>query len=140
MEVRREGGTVTAKEYLNRARGIEQEIRQLRRMKRSAYERATGASAAPDKLPSGGGKGNDVFTAYVQYAALLDERAAELLDVQREIEQVIRRVPDARHRQILRARYIEEKTWEQIACEMNYCYMQVCRLHGKALEAVRELM
>lgn len=130
---------MTAKEYLNRARGIEQEIRQLQRMKRSAYERATGASAAPDKLPGGGGKGNDVFTAYVQYAALLDERAVELLDVQREIEQVICRLPSRIDRTVLRGYYLEGLTWEQVAVDVGKSVRQVLRIHGRALEEVHKI-
>lgn len=34
---------------------------------------------------------------------------------------------------ILFARYIERKTFEKIATEMNYSFRQITRLHGKAL-------
>lgn len=36
--------------------------------------------------------------------------------------------------QILFSRYIEQKTFEKMAIEMNYCYKQIIRRHGKALQ------
>lgn len=36
--------------------------------------------------------------------------------------------------QILFSRYVEQKTFEKMATEMNYCYKQIIRRHGKALQ------
>ena len=36
--------------------------------------------------------------------------------------------------QILFSRYVEQKTFEKMAIEMNYCYKQIIRRHGKALQ------
>lgn len=36
--------------------------------------------------------------------------------------------------QILFSRYVEQKTFEKMAIEMNYCYKQIIRIHGKALQ------
>jgi hypothetical protein len=36
--------------------------------------------------------------------------------------------------EILFARYIEKKTFEQIATEMSYSWRQIIRLHGRALQ------
>ena len=36
--------------------------------------------------------------------------------------------------QILFSRYIEKKTFEKIATEMEYSWRQIVRLHGKALQ------
>ena len=37
-------------------------------------------------------------------------------------------------------RYVDIKTWEQIAVEMNYGWTQVHNLHGSALGAASELI
>lgn len=128
---------MTAKEYLNRARGIEQEIRQLQRMRRTAYERAVSCTAVPSQAPAHGGSGRDSQTDYAHYDALLDRKIHELQGVQCEIEQVIEQVENRKYRSLLRARYIEGMTWERIAVDMDCSYQNVVQfLHPKALAAV----
>ena len=67
----------------------------------------------------------------------LDMRIRECLHehvaLRDEIEATIRTVPEERLRTLLRFRHINGWTLERIAGEMNYSYMQICRLHGKAL-------
>ena len=67
----------------------------------------------------------------------LDMRIRECLHehvaLRDEIESTIRTVPEERLRTLLRFRHINGWTLERIAGEMNYSYMQICRLHGKAL-------
>ena len=67
----------------------------------------------------------------------LDMRIRECLHehvvLRDEIEAAIRTVPEERLRTLLRFRHINGWTLERIAGEMNYSYMQICRLHGKAL-------
>lgn len=60
-----------------------------------------------------------------------------LCSFRREVCTYIGTVNDGTLRRILTLRYISGKTWEQIAVTTNYCYKQVCRLHGKALTAIR---
>ena len=58
-----------------------------------------------------------------------------------EVLAVIAQVPDSRYRRLLRARYVEGKTWEEIAVDMGYNYQHVVqRLHPQALHAVEEIM
>ena len=62
----------------------------------------------------------------------------ELIDLKSEIERTIAAVPDETYRTLLELRYINGKTFEQIADEMYYTYKWVCVLHGRALVAVKE--
>lgn len=41
------------------------------------------------------------------------------------------------HKEVLFKRYSEYKSFEQIACDMNYSYNYVCSLHGEALKELR---
>lgn len=127
---------MTAKDYLSQARGIEDEIRQLERMRRAAYERATGCTASINPAPAHGGKKSDVLTEYTNYATLLDEKVAELIDMQIDIEKAIRRLPGRLERDVLRGYYIEGKTWEQVADDVGKSVRQVSRIHVRALENV----
>lgn len=64
----------------------------------------------------------------------------ELIRVKAEIERTVSAVSDERLRLILIARYINCKTFEYIACEMHYSYKQICRLHGKALLRMQDVL
>ena len=41
---------------------------------------------------------------------------------------------------LLIKRYMSNKTFEQIAYEMNYSYMHICRLHGRALQEIQKML
>ena len=47
-------------------------------------------------------------------------------------------IEDEEYYSILFSRYIEKKTFEVIATEMNYSYRNITRLHGRALKAFEE--
>lgn len=50
----------------------------------------------------------------------------------RRIEASIKQLP-AREMYLIRARYIENRTWEQICVDMNYGWRQIHRIHSDAL-------
>lgn len=132
---------MTAKEYLSRARDIRAEVQQLQRMKGRAWDRATRSTAQLSEAPAhGGGSGKDPMIAYAEYSQQLEARTADLLNVQREILRTIEQVPDSRYRLLLRARYLEGMTWEQIAVEMAYSWRQMLRMHGDVLQVVGEIL
>ena len=62
---------------------------------------------------------------------------ARLLTIQREIQQEIERVERADLRLILFERYVNLKTWEDIAISIGYTVRHVTRLHGQALIATK---
>ena len=62
------------------------------------------------------------------------------VDLKAEIGKVIEKVTNADFAAILYKRYFEYKTWEKIACEMNFTYQWVCVLHGRALQAVENIL
>lgn len=60
----------------------------------------------------------------------------DLIDLKKKIHDAINAVSLPMQRLILRYRYIEFYTWEQIAHCVNYSMMQVHRLHANALNSV----
>lgn len=50
-----------------------------------------------------------------------------------EIESRIADMPDGVEADILRKRYLEFKSWEEICVELNYSWRQTHRLHSRAL-------
>ena len=97
-----------------------------------------------DDAVSGGFGSQDKFS----------EAMAKLLDLEAEIGREVDRFVDARNAvtatidsvgderlyRVLAGRYIQFKTWEQIACNMGVSYQWVCKLHGTALQAVEKIL
>lgn len=77
----------------------------------------------------------------------LAELVAKIVEVQEEInrqlqqsyelvakiEKAIEKLPE-REKYLIRARYIDCKSWEQVAVEMNYSWKQIHRIHANALK------
>ena len=64
----------------------------------------------------------------------LDKMIDEYLVKRERIIAQIDTMEEERVYQILFSRYIEKKTFEKIATEMEYSWRQIVRLHGKALQ------
>jgi hypothetical protein len=68
----------------------------------------------------------------------IDQMVDQYVDLTRKIEKEIDALPDDRHRDLLKWRYVNGWRWEQIADAMNYDKRQVYRMHGDALQAFEE--
>ena len=64
----------------------------------------------------------------------IDMLVDRYIDNKRIIISQIDSMSDEMTYQMLFSRYVEQKTFEKMAIEMNYCYKQVIRRHGKALQ------
>ena len=133
---------MTAKEYLSQYRYINININSKIAQQQRLRELATCVSPSSE---GGGHSGvSDKVGSIVAKIADLDaEISAEinkLVDVQRDIMQTIGKVDDERLRIILTERYINCWTFEQIADDIHYSYMQTFRLHGQALVAVQNVI
>ncbi len=125
------------KASLGRYRDNEREIRrteeEILRWESLSRKTTTTMGAA-----GGGSNGEDKLQAAVEKIVRWQNRLTlqlgERVRLREEIEAAIGTVEDERLRLLLRYRYIDGWTWERIAVEMCYSYMQICRLHGKALE------
>jgi len=62
---------------------------------------------------------------------------SKLCNLETEIACTINRMQEP-YRTLLYERYINGKTWEQVAVDMNYSYRGVTKMHGRALQAVKE--
>lgn len=130
---------MTAKEYLQQYKllgsRINAKCEQLERLRelstKVSAEQGSGAhSGVSDRVGS-------IVAKICDTEAEINEMIDKLLGLRAEIEHTIAAVPDETLRQLLELRYINCKTFEQIAVEINYSYMHVCRLHGKALAQIK---
>lgn len=133
---------MTAKEWLNRGRNLNEEINALIKAKEKALYDACNVSIAYDKERVQTSQNNSTeakFTRFADYSKYIDERIDKLYKIKQEILKAVSAVDNSTYRALLIERYINFKTWEQIADYMNYSRMHVTRLHGRALQKVKML-
>lgn len=127
------------KEFLSRYLGILAEEKDIREEIAYWESRAQKVTASWSAVP-GGGKGSDkVQTGAIKVVELRDSlmgKIEELAAVRAEIERAIGTVQDDTQRRLLRRKYINGLTLEQIAVEMHYSYVHTCRIHGYALSNI----
>ena len=130
---------MTAKEWLNRGRYLDKEINQLLEDQQNALNLACGTAVSygGEKVQTSKQNATEQkFIAYADYSAEIDNRIDQLYDIKTEIKAVINKLDDPLLRALLIARYVNIKTWEQIAEDLNYDLRWVYRLHDKALHAI----
>lgn len=96
-----------------------------------------------DKLRDHEGERVALDAAVAKYVDACDDAAvylAMLADRRKEIERVISSVQDTRLRELLQEIYINGKRIVRVAADRDQTYEHICRLHGDALLAVRDLM
>ena len=128
------------KEFLQRYRAAEREEERLGREIGRWRSRAEQMTAGYGPAPSGGGGDSRSLECAMEHidelARELTRQRDELTALRRQTGAAIDAVPDPRLRELLRLRYIEGLSFEQIAVKMGYCWRQVVRLHGVALSEV----
>ena len=80
------------------------------------------------------------FDRLIELEALVDSKVDEQIELKAEILRTIMQLDDRRQRLVLMEYYIEMKTWEQVAVDLNYSYMHITRLHGYALKEIQKLL
>ena len=128
------------KAWLLQYRRLDERIDRLEKEKARWIERATKMSAPSDGMPHGSGVSDTVGFAVskaADLAAEIDREIDQLADLRREIEAAIQTVGDDTMRDLLRYRYIDAMTFEEVAVRMHYSYQWVCILHGRALSCLR---
>ena len=117
---------MTAKEWIERGFKLNVEIEQLK----EARDRAEKMNDVCKKsLPS-----------YGEYSRMLFKRIDTLLNICREITEAVSLVDDAALRTLLTARYINFKTWEQVAEDMELDERWIYRLRKKAMAELEKVL
>lgn len=131
---------MTVKSWLNRAKRLDREINTLLELKQSVYDHLLSITQRYDSDGSQSTKDPHKYDRLAEIGNDIDKKIDAFTDVREEIFQTIMMVDDSRYRQILIGRYIAGWTWERIAVDINYSYIQTVRLHGNALQAIKKLI
>lgn len=122
--------------YLNQIRHFEADVQsriQERRNLRSSVELKT-TSYNSDKVQEGGaGHFDEKYVKFIEVSELINEKIDDLFDLKLRISNEIDELEKPEHRIILRLRYINLQTFEQVAVKLGYNMRHIHRLHGTAL-------
>ena len=117
---------------------IERRIKRLQSEKQGWLEKATAVSPNLSDMPKGGGT-DKIQNAVCRIADIEQKINRDIdrqIDLRERIEAAVCAISDGKLRDLMRYRYIDGMTWEQIAVEMHYSYVHICRMHGQALAQI----
>ena len=133
---------MTTKEWLQRARNIDIEIKAMSEQKEILFAELTKCTVPTDSENVSGSKSNLQEIKRVKYVDLcmeLERKEIALLTVKTEIIKAIEAVPDSISRVILYERYINLKKWFQIAQCIHFSDKYIIqKLHPKALRYIEK--
>lgn len=124
---------MTAKQFLSRGRWIEREITSLIRTRDETRDRLTHITQNYDGDGAQTTKDPHKFDSLVELEDKIDELIDRLYATKTEILGVIDRLEDRREFLALKVYYIDMKTWEEVAVEMNYSWRQTMRVRKSAI-------
>lgn len=131
---------MTAKQYLRRVRRIDKEIEALLRLKQKTKDSLLSITQKYDGDGAQSTKDPHKFDRLAEIESLIDSKVDEQIDMKAEILKTIMQLEDRTYRILLMEYYVEMKTWEQVAVDMNYSWRQIMNLHGYALREVQKII
>ena len=129
---------MTAKEYLQQLDTLRDEIESTNLALEKIFTEAQGIKAIVyDKDKAQVSPGNHSENFMIELAELSEDYARMQMRFKLERDKrvaMINSLANPIHIRILRKRYIDGKTFEEIAVALHYTYRHVARLHGSALQ------
>ena len=129
--------------YLWRVRDAERELKLLEQEYEQAKADILHLQAIQydaDKV-SGGKIGDlsDAIAALEGYAERVNTQWDRLITLRKEAGALIEQIEDGRYREVLKRRYLQGQSLEEIAVDLRYNYRWIKRLHGRAMGEFEKL-
>ena len=127
-------------EYLSRYRKLGRRIEQLSTERAMWLSRACKTTQTISDMPKAknGAQGDSSEVAqYIEIGEEITQELRELHRLRREILAVVATLKDDTLQNLMRYRYIDGLTFEEIAVKLHYSWRQVCRKHGQALAEMK---
>jgi hypothetical protein len=135
---------VTAKQYLRQVKRLDDivnaKLEQVHALRDLAARITSRPSVDGVQVSGNHDKIGDAIAKIIDLERDINETVNRLIDLKREVITNIDRVPTDDYRLLLTLRYLNFKTWEQIAVDMCYTYKWVHILHGRALEEFEKVL
>ena len=135
---------VDAKKYLRQIENLDRRITAKVEERQNVLDMLLRITPVMRDTTSGGASGHDKMeNGVVKLTAYEEEISADidkLVELKREISEVIDRVENPKRRAVLRFRYINYKSFEQIAADMYMTERNIYHIHRKALRDVGKIL
>lgn len=135
---------IDAKRYLQQVKQCEVRIQIKMEDLEQLKAFTTKVTSTLSDVSVSGTKNNDKMgDAIVRIIELQNDINCEidrLIGLKKEVCAVLYKVSNEDQHTVLYKRYVQFKTFEKIACEMNMTYRNVCYIHGRALQAVQRIL
>ncbi len=132
------------KKYLQQIRlydaRIDTKLEDLHRLKEMATKITP---VLKDDVVSGGGnqdKLGDAMAKIIDLEAEINRDVDRYVNAKQEISATLEKISDPDQLKVLHQRYVQYKTWEQIAYDTGFSYRWICTLHGKALQEIEKIL
>lgn len=134
-----------AKSYLTRIRALDSFIKAKQEQLKEIEEKINSVSGANLRFDMASKLTND--DKILDCIIKLDEQRSsissyitELIRMKEEAQKLIAQMNNENHKLVLELRYIQHKTFEQIAVDMNYSYQYIRNIHGSALRNFEKIL
>lgn len=135
---------MTSKEYLSQARFLDASIRTKVEQIESLNDLATSCTAVISDMPRnpncGGSRMADAVLQIIDLQEEIKRDMMALVQLKREIMDVIKSVSSLEYQTILEKRYLCFISWERIAVELGYSIQHTYRLHDAALKEIDSIL
>lgn len=131
------------KERLRKYVTLRQEVLNLEaRVREKEHEMVSLRSPSLEGLPTAKGKTSspveDAVASLVDLQAKYVRRLEVMYREQSAIEEAVASLSDSVERQLMRARYLDGQTWEEVCETIGYSWSQVHRIHARALQNIAD--
>lgn len=131
---------MTAKEYLLQAHYLDERITSKTQQIATLNDLATRCTSTFSDMPRnpnrGGSRLEDCVIKIIELEEELKADINKLINLKKEIMEVIKAVPNVEYQTLLEKRYLCFITWEQISVDMNYSIQHIHRMHSAALKEI----
>ena len=125
---------MNAKEYLMQYKRTATRLKVLEAEIRAMRTEAESISIKLDGMPKGSNKGTweNIAVTLADRETEYQREYADLWKLRMQIIETLGKL-SSKHQQLLYSKYIQGKTWEHIAVDMDITWRHCYRLHGSAL-------
>lgn len=135
---------MNVKDYLEQAKYLDMRINSKVEQLSTLNDLATKCTVTLSDMPRNPKKGTssmeDTIIKIIGLQEEINRDIDNLVDLKREIMEVIKKVENVEYQTILENRYLSFMSWEKIAVEMKYSIQQIYRLRDKAQKEVEKIL
>ena len=131
---------MTTKEWLGRAISIDSELEALYAAREKMIDQMTKATQTLSGDVVQSTKDPHVYDSLGELALEIKRSVKQSQQIKSEVLSAISKVQNTSHRVLLTLRYVDGLSWEEVAVRMHYSYRHACRVHGRALIEISEVL